>query len=68
MMPYSEARIDRVAETVNDFCAAMKIGRTFFYKEVKRGRIKILKAGRKTLVPIAQRQAYLQLLTEEAGR
>ena len=53
-----------VAETVNEFCAAFRIGRSLFYKEVGRGRIKILKVGRKTLVPISEREAYLQLLAE----
>jgi hypothetical protein len=57
------------AETVNEFCDAMRLGRTLFYKEVGRGRIKILKAGsRKTLVPISEREAYLQRLAEEAAR
>lgn len=65
---YIVAGIDRIAETVNEFCAAVRIGRTLFYKEVHRGRIKILKAGRKTLVPIAEREAYLRRLAEKAGR
>ncbi|SBW04940.1 DNA binding domain protein, excisionase family (fragment) [uncultured Alphaproteobacteria bacterium] len=67
-MPYT-TNSDRVAETVNEFCAALGIGRSLFYKEVGKGRIKILKAGsRKTLVPISEREAYLQRLTEEAAR
>jgi len=57
---------EKVAETINEFCSAVGIGRTLFYREVKSGRIKILKAGRKTLVPISQRREYLQRL-EEAG-
>lgn len=55
-------KFDRVAETVNEFCSALGIGRTLFYQEVQRGRIKILKAGRKTLVPITEREAYLKRL------
>lgn len=57
---------ERIAETVNQFCSALGIGRTLFYQEVRRGRIKILKAGRKTLVPVAEREAYLQRLGEAA--
>lgn len=58
-------KTDRVAETVNEFCDALGIGRTLFYREVERGRIKILKAGkRKTLIPISEREAYLQRLAE----
>ena len=66
--PNIVASRDRIAETVNEFCAAIGFGRTFFYKEVHRGRIKILKAGRKTLIPIAEREAYLRRLAEEVGR
>lgn len=57
---------DRIAGTVSEFCSAMGIGRTLFYEEVRRGRIKILKAGRRTLVPIAEQKAYLQRLEEVA--
>lgn len=60
------ANVNRVAETVNEFCSAVGIGRTLFYKEVQRGRIKILKAGRKTLVPMTERQAYLDRLQGDA--
>ena len=62
------AGTDRIAETVNEFCAAVGIGRTLFYKEVQRGRIRILKAGRKTLVPVTERAAYLRRLAEEADQ
>ncbi len=59
---------DRKAMTVNEFCGALRIGRSLFYEEVKRGRIKILKAGRKTLIPITECETYLVRLAEEAGR
>jgi len=62
------AGTDRIAESVNEFCAAVGIGRTLFYKEVCRGRIRILKAGRKTLVPITERETYLLRLAEEADQ
>ncbi len=66
---YPAENSKHAAETVNEFCAAVRIGRSLFYKEVKRGRIKILKAGsRKTLVPISEREAYLQRLAEGASR
>lgn len=59
------APVDRVADTVNEFCEALRIGRTFFYSEVKAGKIKIRKAGRKTLVPRSEREAYLIRLAGE---
>lgn len=35
---------------VDDFCRAHGIGRTSFYNEVKRGEIKTMKIGSRTLV------------------
>lgn len=57
-------RTDRVAGTVKDFCLATGIGRSTFYQQVKKGNIKILKCGRKTLVPLAEFTAFLKRLGE----
>ena len=43
--------IARINWRVDDFCRAHGIGRTLFYEEVKRGEIKIIKVGKRTLVP-----------------
>ena len=40
----------RVNWRVDDFCHAHGIGRTLFYEEVKRGEIKLIKIGKRTLV------------------
>ncbi|WP_237479260.1 DNA-binding protein [Lichenibacterium dinghuense] len=47
------------AETVDEFLVAMGIGRTLFYSEVKKGRIRIVKLGRRTLVPRSERERLL---------
>jgi excisionase family DNA binding protein len=60
-----DATQDRAADTVNEFCDALRIGRTLFYGEVKAKRIKILKAGRRTLVPRSEREAWLRRLAGE---
>ena len=59
------AASDRVADSVDEFCEAVPIGRTLFYGEVKAGRINIRKAGRKTLVPRTERDAWLRRLAGE---
>lgn len=53
---------DVTALTVVEFCRSLKIGKTHFYAEVKAGRIHIRKSGRKTLVPVGEREAYLARL------
>ena len=55
----------RVAESVKEFCESVGIGKTFFYAEVKAGRIKTLKAGRKTLVLVSEKLAYLEKLAAD---
>ena len=54
----SEPRCDRVNWRVDDFCRAHGIGRTLFYDEVKRGEIKIIKIGKRTLVSDSEAQAW----------
>ena len=48
----------RVNWRVDDFCRAHGIGRTFFYDEVKRGEIKPIKIGKRTLVPDTEAKAW----------
>ena len=48
----------RVNWRVDDFCRAHGIGRTYFYDEVKRGEIKPIKIGKRTLVPVNEAKAW----------
>ena len=48
----------RINWRVNDFCRAHGIGRTLFYEEVKRGEIKLIKVGKRTLVPDSEARAW----------
>ncbi|MEG3620342.1 DNA-binding protein [Magnetovibrio sp. PR-2] len=43
---------------VNDFCRAHGIGRTFFYEQVKLGKISTIKVGNRTLVPDSEALAW----------
>ncbi len=56
-----------VVDTVDDFLADMKIGRTHFYNLVKQGRIRIVKLGRRTLVPRSERDRLLSESMKEAA-
>ena len=48
----------RVNWRVDEFCRAHGIGRTLFYDEVKRGEIKLMKVGKRTLVPDREAKAW----------
>lgn len=54
----NEQRSDRVNWRVDDFCRAHGIGRTMFYDEVKRGEIKIIKIGKRTLIPDSEAKMW----------
>lgn len=54
----SEQRHDRVNWRVTEFCNAHGIGRTLFYDEVKRGQIKLIKIGKRTLVSDIEAKAW----------
>jgi len=56
--------VQKIAFTVEEFCTSVGIGRTKFYEEIKAGRIQAKKAGRKTLVPIAEAVAYVDRLPD----
>lgn len=53
---------NRGALTVDEFCGWASIGRSKFYQEVKDGRITLRKIGRKTVVTMADAQAWLDSL------
>ena len=59
--------MSRAALNVDEFCATMGIGRTKFYGEVREGRIRVVKAGSRTLVPATEVQAWLSRLATEAA-
>ena len=40
------------AYSVRDFCAAYSLGRTTVYREIKDGRLQVMKVGRRTLITI----------------
>ena len=48
----------RVLWRINDFCQAHGIGRTLVYEEIKRGELKIIKVGNRTLIPDSEAKAW----------
>ena len=54
----------RVNWRVDDFCRAHGIGRTLFYDEVNRGEIKLIKVGKRTLVPDSEAKAWQERKAE----
>ena len=55
------------AMTIFDFCKWAGIGRTAVYEEINRGRLKIRKCGRRTLVPTEEAVAWLNSLPSQTA-
>lgn len=61
------AMLFKGAVTVNTYCQATSLGRTKFYDLVKAKKIQVLKAGRRTLVPVSEIQAFLDRIAQDGG-
>lgn len=48
------------------FCGLYGIGRTLAYREIKEGRLKIVKVGRRTLITAEAAQQWLKQLDTQA--
>jgi excisionase family DNA binding protein len=48
--------------SIAEFCDATSLGRTRVYEEIKIGRLKVLRVGRRTLVSTEEVHAWLQRL------
>lgn len=47
------------------FCGLFGIGRTLTYREIKQGRLKIVKVGRRTLITTEAAKQWLKQLSGE---
>lgn len=52
----------KIAYSIPEFCAACAVGRTFVYDKIKNGRLKALKAGRRTIVDADEAKRWLTSL------
>ena len=50
----------RQVQSVNEFCKTWGIGRTLFYKLTRAGEIRVIRLGRRTLVPTQQGEEWLR--------
>jgi excisionase family DNA binding protein len=62
----SRPRKPGILFSVNEFCQRKGIGRTFFYRELKAGRIKAVKIGKLTKVTAEADEAYDRLISVAA--
>lgn len=54
--------MDKQLETLPDFCARHSLSRTAAYREIRDGRLRITKVGRRTLIARIDAEAWLASL------
>ena len=64
MQPLDNSHYPRAALRGKEACASLSISRSKLYEEVAAGRIKALKAGSRTLIPVASIDAWLNSLPD----
>lgn len=55
---------EKLAFDIPTFCQLYSVGRTLVYKEIKEGRLNIVKIGRRTLITADSAQMWLKNASE----
>ena len=59
--------MEKLLHDIPEACEILSIGRTKLYAEAKAGRITIVKAGEKSLIPHASLEQYVEARIAEAA-
>jgi hypothetical protein len=59
---------ERGAFNIDNFCKWADIGRSQVYEEVQRGRLRLTKCGRRSLITFADAQVWLAALPKVGGK
>jgi excisionase family DNA binding protein len=54
--------IEKRVFSINEFCSRYGVGRTTAYEEIKAGRLQVVKAGKRTLVPADAAESWIKNL------
>lgn len=52
------------ALTIREFCATYRVGRSYTYDQISAGRLRVVKAGRRTLVPVDAAREWFESLRQ----
>ena len=63
----SEGSAHRLAHSIADVMKIIGIGRSFIYEEIKQGRLRVRKAGRRSLIFDADLKAWLTALPDKTS-
>jgi excisionase family DNA binding protein len=60
--------MEKRALSISEFCARYGIGRTTTYEEIRSGRLRAVKVGRRTLVTESDAESWLATLTNAKAK
>lgn len=59
--------LPKLAYSIAEFCELVGLGRTGAFKEIRERRLRAVKVGRRTLIPVAEVKAWLDSLALAHG-
>lgn len=65
--PAQPTPIEPGALTIDEFCRWARAGRTMAYAEIKAGRLRAVKIGSRTVIPMENARAWLASLPQRAS-
>ena len=63
-----EAGLEPLAVSIREGCRILGIKRSTIYREIAAGRLKVRKAGKRTLLTVAELRRWLALLPEHLSK
>ena len=60
--------IEKRVFSINEFCSRYGVGRTTAYEEIKAGRLQVVKAGKRTLVPADAAKSWIKIFRSHRPR
>ncbi len=64
----SNCSLPTLLHDLRDVSRSTNLGRTFLYDKIKKGHLKVLKAGRRTLVTEESLREFIRMLERESDR
>ncbi|NLZ43192.1 MAG: helix-turn-helix domain-containing protein [Comamonadaceae bacterium] len=61
------SRTDRLAFTIEELAEAAGLGRTTIYREVKSGRLRLTKIGKRSIITVAEAERWLAVVSGTPG-
>ena len=66
-MHHTRSTLTKAAYSIAEFCELVSLGRSRVFEEIRDKRLRIVKVGRRTLIPAVEVTAWLELLASGPG-